>query len=111
MPANDGNRYLIGIEAESTGVTDDWTPEQRAAYPRGVAALCRAMGVGADRVIGHREWAPTRKIDPAFWDLNAFRNDVATLLKEDDVPLNAADADLVAEAVWKHMIYNNWLPS
>lgn len=78
-----GNRYLIGIEAESCGTRDDWTPEQREAYPLGVAALCRRLGVGADRVIGHKEWAPRRKVDPAFWDLDDFRARVAAHLRAD----------------------------
>lgn len=89
VPGNDGNRYLIGIEAESTGVRDDWTPAQRVNYPRGVAALCRWMRVGEGNVLGHKEWAPTRKIDPAFWDMNAFRRDVRDWLagtaEEDDM--------------------------
>ncbi|GAA3070735.1 hypothetical protein GCM10010464_38730 [Pseudonocardia yunnanensis] len=30
-------------------------------------------------MLGHREWAPTRKVDPAFLDLDAFRARVAAL--------------------------------
>lgn len=97
VPANDGNRFLVGIEAESTGVTDDWTPAQRAAYPRGAAALAKYMGVGADHVIGHKEWAPTRKIDPAFWDLNAFRAEVATYLANGFGPSTTPPARLHEE--------------
>lgn len=80
VPNGDGNRYFVGIEAESTGTTDDWTPAQRVNYPRGAAALCAWMKVGEANVLAHREWAPTRKIDPAFWDMNAFRADVRTYL-------------------------------
>lgn len=79
-PANQGNSRLIGIEAESTGVTKpngDWTPQQRESYPRGVAALLDHLALPASRAIGHKEWAPTRKIDPAFWDMARFRTDVA----------------------------------
>lgn len=76
VPGSEGNRYLIGIEAESTGVRDDWTDAQRVNYPRGVAALLRWMGKDERYAIGHKEWAPTRKVDPAFWDMNAFRGDV-----------------------------------
>jgi N-acetylmuramoyl-L-alanine amidase len=91
-PANQGNTHLIGVEAESTGTHDDWTPAQRANYPRGVAALLAHFGLPASRAIGHKEWAPSRKIDPAFWDMNRFRADVArwmgapaTAPLEDDV--------------------------
>jgi hypothetical protein len=76
VPAGQGNFHLIGVEAESVGTRDDWTPAQRTNYPRGVAALLRHLGLPADRAIGHKEWAPTRKIDPAYWDMNAFRADV-----------------------------------
>lgn len=75
-PANTGNSHLIGVEAESCGTVDDWTDAQRGSYPRGVAALLSHLGLGSYRAIGHKEWAPGRKIDPAFWDMNAFRADV-----------------------------------
>lgn len=76
-PANQGNSRLIGIEAESVGTRDDWTNAQRESYPRGVAALLDHLRLGPERAIGHREWAPGRKIDPAFWDMGAFRAAVA----------------------------------
>jgi hypothetical protein len=77
VPRGDGNGYLIGIEAESCGTVDDWTTAQRESYPRGVAALLRHLGQGPDRFLGHKEWAPSRKPDPAFWDMNAFRASVS----------------------------------
>lgn len=89
VPAGRGNTHLIGVEAESVGTRDDWTPEQRASYPRGVAALLRHLDLPPSRAIGHKEWAPSRKIDPAFWDMNTFRADVARWLSddlEDDMP-------------------------
>lgn len=86
VPNADGNRYLIGIEAESTGVRDDWTLEQRINYPRGVAALCRWMHVSELNVLGHKEWAPTRKVDPAFWDMRVFRADVRNWLRGSPPP-------------------------
>lgn len=76
-PANTGNTHLIGVEAESCGVVDDWTDAQRGSYPRGVAALLSYVGLPASRAIGHKEYAPDRKIDPAFWDMGQFRADVA----------------------------------
>lgn len=93
VPRGDGNGYLIGVEAESSGLSNDWTPAQRAAYPQGVAALNRHIGVGADRFLGHKEWAPSRKQDPAFWDLNAFRGAVAAQLGSAPPPPPAPPAD------------------
>jgi hypothetical protein len=77
----DGNGRCIGIEAESTG-RGDWTAAQLEAFPRGVAALLRHLGAGADRYLGHLEWAPSRKIDPAGWPggMAGFRGTVAAIL-------------------------------
>lgn len=87
VPKDQGNQYLIGVEAESVGVREDWTPAQRAAYPRGVAVLLRHLGLGADRAVGHKEWAPARKIDPAFWSMTVFRAAVAEhLARRPDPP-------------------------
>ena len=71
-----GNSHLIGVEAESVGTRDDWTAAQRESYPRGVAMLLRYLKLPASRAIAHREWAPGRKIDPAFWDMGEFRRAV-----------------------------------
>lgn len=89
---DNGNQHLIGIEAESAG-RGDWTPAQLEAYPRGVAALLRHLGLGVDRAIGHKEWTP-RKIDPAGWpgDMNGFRDTTARWLSDqgDDVSYDDA---------------------
>ena len=73
-----GNSYFIGIEAEATGV-DTWPDAQMDAYARGCAALAKHYGLTADEVIGHKEYAPKRKIDPNF-DMVAFRKRVAELM-------------------------------
>src|SRR5262245_20741988 len=74
-----GNTSFIGIEAENTGTTDDVWPEvQLDALRRGVAAILKHLGRGAEFCCGHKEYAlPTgRKSDPLF-DMNAFRAAVA----------------------------------
>ena len=78
----DLNDEFLGIEAESAGTRDDWTLAQRDAYPRLVAAALFYMRRGPDRFGGHKEVClpKGRKIDPAFWDLAAFRARVAVLL-------------------------------
>lgn len=85
LPTDMGNWFSVGIEAESAGTVDDWTPAQRDAYPRLAAAICRALGVGSDRVIGHKEYSSAGKPDPAFWDMNAFRAAVAAILEGNDM--------------------------
>lgn len=74
-----GNANTIGIEAESVGTKDDWTPAQRLAYPLLCAALLDGMGRDTGWMCGHKEWTP-RKIDPAFWDMDVMRRDVQKLL-------------------------------
>lgn len=80
IPRNEGNWYAVGIEAESSGVTDDWTPAQREAYPRLVAAILTALGLPSTRLIGHKEYSDAGKVDPSFWDMNTFRAQVAELM-------------------------------
>lgn len=75
---DNGNAHMIGIEGVSNGTS--WTDEQRREYPKGVAALLKYMGLSSARLIGHKEWAPGRKVDPGNWDMNAFRNDVAKIM-------------------------------
>ncbi|MGO1052694.1 N-acetylmuramoyl-L-alanine amidase [Crossiella sp. CA198] len=94
LPANNANPYLIGVEAQSSGVgPSDWTQAQIEAYPRGVAALLRHIGRGAEWAIGHKEWTK-RKIDPARWpgDMQGFRASVARWLNNqgDDVSYDDA---------------------
>lgn len=75
---NNGNANMIGIEAVYNG--GDITPAQRAAYPRLVAALCRHYRIPVGNVIGHREWAPRRKVDPGQIDMPQFRAAVQALV-------------------------------
>ncbi|HEX8021279.1 N-acetylmuramoyl-L-alanine amidase [Mucilaginibacter sp.] len=82
-----GNTHFIGIEAENTGGHDDtpWPAIQLDAYQRGVAAILKHIGKGADNCIAHKEWAPTRKTDPDF-DMISFRAAVAALLAQNVPP-------------------------
>jgi len=42
---------------------DGYTPAQIKAATTLAAALCELMGVGADAVLNHKDWAPGRKND------------------------------------------------
>lgn len=75
---NNGNANCIGIECVYNG--SDITDAQRAAYPKLVAALCRHYRIPVGNVIGHKEWAPGRKVDPGKVDMPQFRAAVQALV-------------------------------
>jgi hypothetical protein len=78
-----GNTNFIGIEAENTGAANDlpWPPVQIDAYQRGVAAILKHIGRGAEFCAGHKEYAlpKGRKDDPSF-DMVPFRAAVSAIL-------------------------------
>lgn len=77
---NTGNHHLIGNEAESSGVVNDWTPAQLRVMPHLAAALERGYGGRNFIQIGHKEYSSMGKIDPAFIDMDAFRAQVNDIL-------------------------------
>lgn len=90
IPANAGNTYAIGIETDHT-VNEAWPSAQLSSLRRGTAALMRRLGASPhNALVGHKEYAPGRKIDPAGLDMNVERPIVADLiaspppLEEDD---------------------------
>lgn len=74
---NNANAVTIGIEAENNG-TEGWSSAQYWAYVKVCAAICRRLGVGSGRVIGHKEWAGAAqgKWDPGGMDMGKFRADI-----------------------------------
>lgn len=82
IPANMGNTYLYGIEAENNGIGEKWQKDQLNAYYRLCAALLAYMNTtDVNKVFGHKEWAPTRKIDPTGINMDQFRVEVGKALK------------------------------
>lgn len=76
-----GNTNFIGIEAEHTGRLDDpWPDVQLDAYKRGIAAILSHINADTAMCCGHKEWAPTRKIDPCMINMSGFRADVAAIV-------------------------------
>ena len=79
-----GNSHFIGFEAENTGGHDDlpWPEVQLDAYHRGVAAILKHIGKGAEFCAGHKEYAlpKGRKTDP-YIDMNEFRAKVDAILQ------------------------------
>lgn len=77
----DGNHHFIGIEAENTGYehgprAEPWSDTMLDAYARLCAAIMDHIKQPVTQCIGHKEWAPKRKVDPTF-DMNSFRTRVS----------------------------------
>src|SRR5690606_24107061 len=117
-----GNSDTIGIEAEHPGTTSHpWPTVQLAAWYRLAAALSDHLGLPTDRNIGHKEWAPSRKIDPVGIDMSHFRDSVQALRDRKPrrprmfLPLTRVDAanrksDLAAIAYLLNAAYGTKLP-
>ncbi len=80
VPAGSGNSKWFGIEAENDGVGEAWSNEQYTAFVVCTAALLHRIGQDESRLLGHKEWAPRRKIDPNGIDMDRMRQDVAQAL-------------------------------
>jgi len=84
-----GNSNFLCIEAENTGLGNDlpWPAVQLDAYHRGVAAILKHIGRGAEFCAGHKEYAlpKGRKTDPSL-DMNLFRSKVTEILNGTAVP-------------------------
>jgi hypothetical protein len=83
------NATSIGIEAENDGKTP-WPQVQLDAYHALCAELCRAFGLPASRVKGHKE-VNTGKVDPHSLSMNTFRARVAALIKHPGTPTKQED--------------------
>jgi hypothetical protein len=79
-----GNASVVGIEAEHTGKAGHpWPDVQLDAYRKLSAEILVRLGVSADFLAGHKEWAPTRKIDPISLNMRIERQRVAALMEEE----------------------------
>lgn len=72
-----GNSSVWGTEMNNLGVPSDVWPEvQLEAAARLAAATAEFSEFTSAYVCGHKEWAPTRKIDPHTINMAAFRRQV-----------------------------------
>jgi hypothetical protein len=87
-----GNSSVLGIEAEHPGTSGTpWTDVQLDAYVKLSAELAKRGGFAVDMVCGHKEWAPTRKVDPIDLDMNDMRRRVAAAMEDDMEPVPQPD--------------------
>lgn len=104
--ANMGNVDAIGVETDHT-VNEAWPAGQFSSIRKGMAAICREMGWNpAVAIVGHREYAPRRKVDPAGVDLFQFRREVAQMIKHPGTAPSPTPAPIkvpLAEKEWFQM--------
>lgn len=81
-----GNANTIGIEAANTGRGEIWPRAQREAMAVGSAALLTHLRASERYLVGHKEWAPKRKIDPKGIDMDALRSVVRGIMVGGDRP-------------------------
>lgn len=111
---NVGNLYLLGVEMESSGIRDDWTPAQRRVMPHLGAALERAYGKGKDFIqVGHKEYSDQGKIDPAYINMDALRQNINDILYGGTTHVappaqNAAPAPAQQTAVGNNLNAPHW---
>lgn len=81
IPRDSGNTYLFGVECENNGLGERWPEGQKKAIATLYAVLLKRMKRGPRMVIGHKEYAPTRKIDPAGIEMKVFRKRVRKVMR------------------------------
>jgi len=103
IPQDSGNKFTCGVETDHT-VGQIWTTAQVAAIDLGCQALVHHYEWDVARYCcGHKEYAPTRKIDPENFDLNAWRSIISKPIQpiikppEDDV--TAADLQAIKNMI------------
>jgi hypothetical protein len=74
-----GNAHAIGIEVENVGTkAEPWTDELVDVMVRASRACINAARIPVSMVCFHREWAPSRKVDPHSLNPAAIRGRIAT---------------------------------
>jgi len=95
-----GNSSVFGIEAEHTGRRGvPWPAAQLDAYVALSAQLARRGGFSTEMICGHKEWAPSRKIDPIDMNMDEMRAAVAAILWMEDAMGKFSD---VPATHWAH---------
>lgn len=78
IPTNQGNEHAFGIETDHT-TNEQWTTGQGLYGVRGLLVITEHMGIRHDAdalyrgLLAHKEWAPTRKVDPDPLDMDDLR--------------------------------------
>jgi N-acetylmuramoyl-L-alanine amidase len=82
IPEDSGNQYTYGVEVENDGRQEPWSDELLKVCELLFATLLLDLRRAPGWLMGHKEWAPRRKPDPARIDMNQFRRRVATTMRD-----------------------------
>jgi hypothetical protein len=77
IPANSANAFMAGVEVENDGSGERWTPALLTTADIVFATLLIGLRRSPAWLIGHKEWAPGRKIDPHPLSMDDRRRQVA----------------------------------
>jgi LysM domain/N-acetylmuramoyl-L-alanine amidase len=77
IPVDSGNIYMAGVEVENDGIGEPWRKELLQVCEVVFATLLIGLGRGPAFLVGHKEWAPHRKTDPARIPMDQYRGQVA----------------------------------
>lgn len=81
IPEDSANMHTVGVEIENDGRGEEWTRELLRAADTSFAVLLDFVGGNPRRHMGHKEWAPGRKPDPAGVDMDRDRDRVRELMQ------------------------------
>ena len=76
IPKDSGNAYLVGVEVENDGLGEPWSKELKETCITTHAVILRLLGAKPNMLIGHKEWANGRKIDPTGINMDKMRDRV-----------------------------------
>lgn len=83
VPKDSANTYTVGIEIENNGIGEPYPTAQILAVMQSTKAILERQKHDAEWAVAHKEWAPTRKIDPSF-SMSAFRADLKDFMEGGD---------------------------
>jgi hypothetical protein len=81
VPKDSANMHTIGVEVENDGEGEPWEPDLLRAADTTFAVLLDFVGGGVGRHMGHKEWAPDRKIDPGGISMDHDRDRVREIMR------------------------------
>lgn len=96
IPRDAGNAWLYGAEWANDGVSEPYTLAAHYAHDALFRSIADVCGFDLGNVIGHKEWAPTRKTDPRY-SMDWRRAGVAGILPR--TPVTEQRRDNVVQCV------------